>query len=687
MTEAHDALIARLAALAGIAPDYRDADGQLRPLGARTRDGVLHALGYRPDQPGTVREAVAALEAAPWREALPAMLVLPPPPARPELALVVRELAASGGVSWQITQEDGVRREGRAMLADLPIRARAPDEARLRLALPLPADLPPGYHGIELSLGARVLTSRLVQPPPRAWWPDWLERGERAWGLAAAPFALWSRRSWGIGDFGDLTRLAELGGERGARLLAINPLHAPMPGEAFDPNPYRPSSRRFLNPLFLDPAALGATQDVSWPKVDAGVDYALVSRRKHAAFREFFHRQAWDAPGFAAFRAAGGAALDAFALFNVLAEHFAPRPWRDWPAALRHPDASGIAAFRRENAARIDYHAWLQWVAEGQLAPAAAAGAGLCRDLAIGVDPDGAEVWAAPERFLAGARIGAPPDAFNPEGQDWGLPPPDPRNMAVSGYAGFIDVLRANLRHAAALRVDHVMGLDRLYVIPEGTTAADGAYLRYPREDLLGILTLESHRHRCLLVGEDLGTVPEGLRERLSAAGILSTRLLLFERWPSGLFRRPGGYPRLSLAAFATHDLPSFRGWWSGADLPADAQAARQQERAWLFAALRDRGMAPEGVAATARLDPAAMARLLAAVHAFLGRGPEALVIASVGDLLAECAQINHPGAEASASWRHRYRLPIEALEQDETLRTILGALAAARAGPADMAA
>lgn len=684
MTEAAEGLLARLTVLAGIAPSYRDADGRLRPLAPATRTGVLRALGFDPDTRAAVRDAVVALEAAPWQTMLTPAVVLPAYTPRPELAIVVAERAIPGIVTWRIALEDGTRREGRAALEHLPIRERAERQGLCRLALPLPADLPPGYHQAEITTATTTATTRLVQPPPHAWLPEWLTRGTREWGVSAALFALWSRRSWGIGDFGDLARLAELVGAWGGRVVGLNPLHAPMPGATADPNPYRPSSRHFLNPLHLDLAALGVAAPASWPAPEAGVDHALVHQRKHAALAAHFRAEAWDAAGFAAFRTAGSAALERFALFNALAEHFAPRPWRDWPEGLRHPDAPGIAAFRRENTERIAYHAWLQWLAEGQLERAGRAGAGLYRDLAVGVDPDGAEIWAEPGQFVAGARVGAPADAFNPEGQDWGLPPPDPHALTASGYDGHIALLRANMRHATALRIDHAMGVERLYVIPSGAKAAEGAYLRYPREDLLGLLTLESHRHRCLLIGEDLGTVPEGFRERLTAAGILSYRLLLFERGPSGGFRRPGVYPRLSLAAFGTHDLPSFPGWWAGSDLPPESEGSRQQEREWLLAALRDRGLVPEGVAAVARLEPAALARLMAALHAFLGRGPSALVLVSLGDLLAESARLNQPGADNATNWRHRYRLPIEALNDDAIFRRILAALADARAAPAE---
>jgi 4-alpha-glucanotransferase len=690
MDEDARALIGRLAALAGIAPGYRDTAGQFHPVSPEAQAALLRVLGHDVSAPSAIGDAIAALEAAPWRERLPPVAVLRPDPA-PAVAVVVPERALAGLLAWRIRLEDGGERQGAVAPERLAVHARGPGsggKAPLRLALPLPADLPPGYHRLEITCGDTAAETLLVQTPPRAFLPDWLAGEARAWAIGAPLFSLWSERSWGIGDFSDLGRLAGLAGGLGARLVGLNPLHAKLPGPEADPNPYLPSSRRFLNPLHIDVTALAAGRSPAgaWPEVASGVDYPLVHRRKHAALEAIFQGGQWDAKGLAAFRTAGGADLDRFAVFNALAERFAPRPWRDWPAGLRHPDAPGIAAARRELAARIDYHAWLQWVAECQLTSATASSAGLYCDLAVGVHPDGAEVWADPTGFLQGARFGAPPDAFAAEGQDWGLPPPDPRTLRARSYADFIATVRQNMRHAAALRLDHVMGLDRLYVIPPGFSARDGAYLRYPRADLLGLLALESQRQRCLLVGEDLGTVPEGLRETLSATGILSYRLLMFERWPNGLFRRPGAYPRLALASFATHDLPTLRGWWEGRDLPADpaAIAARRQDRALLLAALRDRGLAADGIDPETR-DPALLTVLLGAVQRFLARAPAALLLANLGDLLAETAQINHPDAAVgAANWRHRYRLPIEALAADPTLRAIVAAIAAGRAGSAD---
>jgi 4-alpha-glucanotransferase len=704
-----EAAIERLAALAGIEPGYYDTEGRFRPTTPTMRRAVLRTLGHDPGSPAAVLDAIAAHEEAPWRPLLPPVAVLRPAAGHaPHLGLVVPESALAGPLAWRIVLEDGAQREGSLRPADLPVLARrggGGGGTRLRLALPLPEDLPPGYHLLEAELGPLGAATRLILAPAAAWLPEWLAAGLRAWGFACPLFSLWSERSWGIGDFSDLAGLARLAGTLGARLIGLNPLHAPLPGAAADPNPYLPSSRRFLNPLHIAVPALapGAVPSEALPEVAAGVDYPLVHRVKHAALESLYRAGGdvgEDAPDLATFRREGGEALARFALFNALAERFAPRRWRDWPAAVRSPDAPGIAEFRREQAERIDYHIWLQWIAERQLgAVAAEAGAaGLYRDLAVGVHPEGADVWADPAAFLTAARFGAPPDAFNPEGQDWGLPPPDPAALRAEGYAGFIAAIQANMRHAVALRIDHVMGLQRLYVVPAGGSARSGAYLRYPMEDLLGILALESHRHRCLLVGEDLGTVPDGFRERLAEARVLSCRLLLFERWENGMFHRPGAYPRLAAAAFATHDLPTIRGWWDGCDLPQpsdapaavptppdDPVAARRHARGLLLAALRDRGLAPAGVTADTADEPEAMAALIQALHVFLARSPAGLVLANLGDLLAETAQINRPGtAGDTGNWRHRYRLPVEALAADGLVRCLVEAVAAARSGPVD---
>ena len=345
------------------------------------------------------------------------------------------------------------------------------------------------------------------------------------------------------------------------------------------------------------------------------VDYPLVHQLKQEALEAAYRSSRQDyranadrtSAGMQAYRKQHGRLLDRFAVFSALQERYGAVPWHQWPADLRTPKSAGIARFAEEHAHRIDYHAWMQWVADCQLASAAAAsdagdGArGLYLDLAVGVSANGADAWADSDTYVTGASVGAPPDAFNLAGQDWGTPPPNPLTLRENAYAPFIAALRANMRHAQVLRIDHVMGLQRLYWVPSGQSAQSGAYVRYPLDDMLGILALESHRNRCMVIGEDLGTLPNGFRERMAAAKVLSYRLSMFERYPDGLFRRPVTYPQLAVATFGTHDLPTIRSWWEGHDievrrtlgLTTEVEAGREAEerqadRQLLLAALRD---------------------------------------------------------------------------------------------------
>ena len=304
-------------------------------------------------------------------------------------------------------------------------------------------------------------------------------------------------------------------------------------------------------------------------------------------------------------------------LFLALREHFAGRDpdqadWHAWPEPYRDPASPAVRRFADENRERLEFFAWLQWIADDQLGAAAAAArergmaVGLYRDLAVGADRAGAETWVNEAAVVSGAQVGAPPDIFNPAGQDWGLPPFHPRALREEAYRSFVELVRANMRHAGGLRIDHVMGLQHLYWVPQGRKPPEGAYVRYPLDDLVGILALESHRHRCLVVGEDLGTVPEGFRERMAEANILSYRVLFFEQdIETGAFDPPQAYPPLALAVVGSHDLPTLRGWWEGRDLDLkerlglfpDADEARRQretrerDKRQLVTALRREGL------------------------------------------------------------------------------------------------
>lgn len=414
-------------------------------------------------------------------------------------------------------------------------------------------------------------------------------------------------------------------------------------------------------------AALDASRYVDYPAVWATKRAVLL-----AGFQRFRQRPASDArvARFHGFVSAGGADLARFATFQAMAATLPGTPWTQWPADCRRPEARGVANFAASQGEAIAFAMYLQWLADGQLGAAAqraresGLAIGLYRDLAVGTAPDGAEAWSTQDALAAGISIGAPPDPFCQSGQVWQLPPPLPDAWRSEGYATFERLLDTNMRHAGALRIDHVMGLDRLFWIPEGASGAEGAYVAYPREDLLGVLSLASTAAQCLVVGEDLGTVPEGFRERLTEANVLSYRVAWFER-DGPRWHAPQAYPRLAAACVSTHDLPTVAGWWAGTDLDererlglardealAEERAQRERDRASLAASL-------------AEADPNA-ATIATALHRFLAQTPCALTLVQADDLAEETEALNVPGTDRERpNWRRR--LGVDASELWET--------------------
>ncbi len=664
-----DAALEHLASAAGIEPAYRDTGGIVRPTTPETARAILTAMGFEADSDAGIVRSLARLRDLTEARPLPPVIVT-----RPGRLLPLPQ--APDGAEWRISLEEGGTLSGRL-------------EAK---ALMLPADLPTGYHRLEVA-GSEA---PLIATPGSAYLPPWLERGERRWGIACSLFSLSRDGGDGIGDFTDLKTLANEAAVLGALTIGINPLHALAPADPEQANPYWPSSRLYLNPIHLDPRAIDLGAVPADPTCGTTIDYGAVWTHKRAVLETLYRRFGGD-PGFDAFCVREGDRLDRFALFSALAETHPGLDWHDWPADLRSPDAPGIAQFRAAEADRIRFHAWLQWQAVRQLAAASAPladrdeAAGFYGDLAVGVSPHGADAWADQRCYAIGARFGAPPDGFTPAGQDWGMPPPHPVALVEAGYAPFIAALRANMRQSRLLRIDHVMGLARLYWIPRGAPAKEGAYVRYPFEDLIGIVALESRRNRCLVIGEDLGTVPDGFRDRLAEANILSYRVLIFERWENGLYRRPETYPALALATSGTHDLPSFISWWRGNDIVMrdglkllfaasleEELVERQNERALLISALSDQGLVPSDFPAAAALDEIELGRLIAAAQAFLARTPAALMMINLPDLFAESIQINLPGTvHEHPNWRHRSARPVAGLASDPLVASIIAAIRA----------
>ncbi|MFW6093748.1 MAG: malto-oligosyltrehalose synthase [Pseudomonadota bacterium] len=624
--------------------------------------------------------------------------------------------AAGETVHWRLATEDATAHEGTVAVKSLP--AMDPEGEGHRAGwrwLNLDLELPAGYHTLHVTLGARRAAMPLVVTPGCCYLPAALEADARWWGLGVQLYGVRRARDFGLGDYSALGPLLRLCARQGGAFVGVSPLHAMFPEHPEHASPYSPSSRLFLNVLFIDVERVPEVADSPVVRARLGsaeirdrltavrreelVNYAAAAELKLSLLREAFAES--RARGgderqraFRQFCEARGDPLLRHALFEALQGYFheqdpTVRGWEDWPRVYQDPASAAVARFAEDEAERVDFHRWLQWLADEQLAAATADAAaeetevGLYLDVAVSVDPNGAEAWANQHLYALDASVGAPGDVHNPMGQDWGLPPMNPRALEDSGYALFIDTLRRNMAHAGAIRIDHVMALMRLFWIPRGATPDAGAYVHYPLRDLLGIVALESQRNRCIVVGEDLGTVPEALADVLPELRILSYRLLYFEQRGDRRFAAPGAYPRRALVSVSTHDLPTLSGWWGHRDLEwrealdlfpdqeslRRARADRDQDRDGLLAALADADLeVPAAPSATA---------LGVAVHRYLARTPAMLQLVQLEDALALEEQANLPGVvEGHPNWRRRMPVTVEELPATERFTRILRAVA-----------
>jgi 4-alpha-glucanotransferase len=718
--------IRRLGDLYGIDPGYTDFWGKRRRVPAATERALLEAIGVAVGSEREIAGSLREAEARPWRRMLaPVRVIAPPEPL--EITFTLPAGLGRTTLDWTLAEETGGVREGKLIPDDLPVVTTAEVDGATyrRWRMTLPSDTPHGYHRLTMAARGRsdaYGSLQLISAPARCHAPA---RSDRLWGLTAQLYGVRSARNWGMGDFTDLTELTQQTAAMGGSAVGVNPLHALFPADANHISPYSPSSRLFLNVLYLDPEAipdLAESDEARGLLGDAGfrgeletaraaelVHYSAVWRLKlrvlELLFESFRERHLAASTGralaFRAFRAEAGPALEHHVVFDALHEHALRTSgawsWHDWPDPLRHPDSPEVAAFARAHRARVDFFAYLQWQADEQLgaaqARARAAGMpiGLYQDIAIGVSPASATAWASPGVCLSGVSVGAPPDFFNLHGQNWGLAPLSPVGLREGGYAMFAATLRHNMRHAGAVRIDHVMGLKRLFWIPERASPDDGAYVRYPFADLARIIALESERHRCVVIGEDLGTVPRGFRPAIQRAGLLSCRVLYFERERDGTFAPPEAYPRRALVSVSTHDLPTLCGFWTCRDLHwrellgrfpdasalHDARAERARERVMLLRALRRADLLPAGIDPDHPPDQPSDALVLA-VHRYLAATPGNLLMVQLEDALGEAEQPNLPGAAEHPNWRRKLRRNLDELAGAPMVAQIAEALAAA---------
>jgi len=707
-----------LALRAGVQPCWHDAWDHPREVSDDALRRILQGLGLPCADDGQCEASRAWLDADDATQPLPPLLtadqgmpVSVPWPCGPERGPEPRP--------YKLELEDGSHVSGTAVCG-----------GKDTLELPPPGSC--GYHLLFIGDAA----STLAVAPLRCYGVgDALrETGRKAvakWGLAVQLYGLRRGAPTGLGDLTALALCCEAAAHEHADAIAINPLHAGFAALPERYSPYAPSSRLFLNPLYADPARIfgqaAVDKAVSALRIGAAlakqesreaIDWPAVSRLRYAVLRWLWqHREKLLAPemlqSFAAFRARSGNALHAHACYETIQAQLLAEAgdgsdaraadWRNWPEALRSPTGAAVSALAMEHADEIAWHAFLQWLADDGLAHAqqaareAGMAIGVIGDLAVGTDPGGSHAWSRQQEILAGFHAGAPPDLYNPLGQDWGVAVFSPRGLRRHGYGAFIEMLRANLAHTGGLRIDHALGLARMWLVPSGAAAVDGAYLSFPPQDLLRLLALESWRHRAIIIGENLGTVPADFNATLSAHGVLGIDVLWFERQPSEADTQPPGtvpaflpaaqWPAQAVATTTTHDLPTVAGWWRGRDLewrarlgllaPGDslrtAHDARALERTALWQALGQAGLARGA-------EPAANHAPLEAVLAWLGRTPAPLRLMPLEDLLGLAEQPNLPGTTTGhPNWQRRLAADVRHLFDIPAVRARAAALRSGR--------
>ncbi len=725
------ALLDQLFERCGVLPGYQDIWGGFHHTPDSTRRALLEAMGLPANSDDEAAASLRALDRREWARPLPPVMVVREP-ARPHRIAIALPLAEEKRAwRWRLQRESGTEDRGECVPADLEAAGHCDLEGHtfVRRVLQLDFLVEPGYHRfvLERADGRGESAEMAFIVAPAACYVSPAIQGEgRAWGFAAQLYGIRSERNWGIGDFGDLRNLIEYCAAVGASTVLLSPLHALFPDAPEHASPYSPSSRSFFNTLYLDVEAIAdfdeceeARTMVHVPQFQARlralraadqVDYRGVTVLKNQVLEclyEHFRSEHLDhgserAQGFRAFQASQGEGLRRQALFEALQAHFRGQDsavwgWPAWPEAYRDPHAPAVEAFCETHLQQVEYFEYLQWQASNQLAAAGTRswelglGVGVMLDLAIGVAEGGGAAWRHRELYALDASIGAPPDLINRMGQDWGLPPWIPQRLADAAYAPFIELLRANMRDSGALRLDHVMGLQRLFWVARGLPIAEGAYVLYPFEDLLGILALESQRNRCLVVGEDLGTVPDAVRDALHPMNVLSTRLLYFERQENGRLQPPQAYPENAVAAVTTHDLPTLAGFWQGLDIDLRVQlhlfpddevrnqqmVTRSEDRAQLLVALEGEGVLPPGSGMQPVAFPEMTPELTAAVYTYLARAPSKLLLLQMEDCFGVREQPNLPGTVEPVypNWRLKMPLNLEAWHDSPWLQVILPAL------------
>ena len=738
-------LIDQLADAVGLHPSYTGKFGDIVFAKEQEKQEILKAMGFKID-PHSLTEAIKEIQNSPWINMLPEVHIvkLEDHNLTINLSLPASKTAMSSHpvseIYWEIVINTQIMPKGAIIdnnsgtlnvNALLSLGVETIDGVIYhRYQLPLP-QLTQGYYQLNIRYRGKIASCPLIYAPKNCHSPTAVS-ASKMWGYTAQLYSLKSKDNWGIGDFSDLSQLIETTAKQQSAAIGLNPLHPLYYENPAHRSPYSPSSRCYLNTLYIDVTKVPnfddcklAQQRVAEPAfkqaiADANsselIDYAGVAILKHeitellyddftlhkadtinnytyqAMQHEFTHFKSTQTD------------LTLFATFEALFQHFNQLDnncygWTDWPIEFQNPNSEAVINFQKTHPKRIDYFCFIQWLADKQLSHAAQStvennmAIGLYLDLAVGCDGSGFDVWSDQQTYVAGASIGAPPDDMNALGQNWGLTPINPVALKKRGYQPLVKALRHNMQHAGALRIDHILGLMRQYWIAPGMDATEGVYISFPWHDILRIIALESRLNQCIVIGEDLGNVPEGFSETIQNAGLLSFKVLFFERWQSGLFKRPENFPSQSIVTVATHDTATLSGWWQGRDLewrqelnlyPNDEAGiaernARAQERQNLLAAFVDQGVIDLSKAPSSA--PAIMNNELSiAAQKYLAASPSHLQLIPIEDALELTEQVNIPGTvDQHPNWLQKLPVPLEEFEQVESVKNITAAMNLAR--------
>jgi len=724
-------LIDQVSKIRGIESNYVDAWGNPAQVVPESKAKLLSAMGYDVTNPEVLQQQVEAELITAWQTPLAKVKVVRLAKSQEiEVRLPIDMVNAE--IKWTVLTEDGDKVEGFFTAVDGQlIGSETVDDSEFQAYIvTLELDLPLGYHSLSLKKkgGRKVLaTMRLIVAPKSAYKPEAIEQGKKSWGPSVQLYCLRSERNWGVGDFTDLNYLVENIAKRGGDFVGLNPIHALYPSNPEAASPYSPSSRRWMNIIYIDVEAIEdfaksedakslVASDDFQSRLDQlravkDVDYTGVTQAKievlklcFAQFQTIQKGRSARATAFKKFVKEGGDSLLQQASYDALQAYFYEQGqeawgWPAWPEEFQEFHKADVATWIKDNQDRVNFYNYLQWLADEQLAIADAVAKdnnmalGLYRDLAVGVSEGSTEIWANGELYCRDAAVGAPPDVLGPLGQNWGLPPMDPAKLFEQEYQPIIDLFRSNMKSCGALRIDHVMALLRLWWVPAGSGAGEGSYVYYNVDDLLGLLALESHRNKCLIIGEDLGTVPEGIDVKLKENGVHSYRVFFFEQADDGGYIAPAHYPEQAMATLSTHDMATLKGFWHCDDLQLGKELgiypdqnvldglykSRLEDKQKILDSLHGLGSIGDNVgydAMNVGMDKA----LNYGMHYHMAKGSSSLFCLQLEDWIEMDKPVNVPGtSDEYPNWRRKLSRNLADIFSDNDINSLTNTLTNAR--------